>query len=204
MKFEHLPDLGVRELDAQRVARRRIQDRFRGCSTRLRPQRFDSRPRPRGLDAIADGLLERGHLGHRRVRLLGSYSDAEPVLAERGLELPAAPRIPSRVRGAPGTPPPSCAAARSHSWHCRDRPARPAGTPRRLRRDCPRGPRRHPALNAWLAAHAAGDDRQRQKNPEPLNRLVTVTSDQPAALQFRNPCDPIRSNQQSSINNQQF
>ena len=204
MKFEHVPDLGVRELDAQRVARRRVQHRFGRCGARLRPQRFDGRPGPRRLDAIADGLLERGHLGHRRVRLLGSYSEASRYSPSAASSWSLLLEFSRALEMRPG--------GGHHRALQRDRIVRIVGIGLHgppVRRDGfveIAGAHRALALPERLAGGAsAGDDRQRQKNPE----LAQPSASQCPRINLQSAiaAPAIRNrnlNQQSSICNQQF
>jgi hypothetical protein len=51
--------------DAQRFARRRIQDRRRSRGRGACPQAFDRRAWPRGFDALADDPVDLGNFGRR-------------------------------------------------------------------------------------------------------------------------------------------
>ena len=75
MKSQDVAQARVVELDPQRLAVRRIEQRRLARRARLLPQRVDRRLRPRRLDAVADRALELGACDSAS-RLVASISSA--------------------------------------------------------------------------------------------------------------------------------
>ena len=159
-----------RTISGSRDAGFRIGSARRGA--RALAQLLDGRPRPRRLDAIADRLIERGHLGGRLAVARVVFA-RQPVLAERRLELILLLELAAPSRGARARPPASRARARSCSSGCRVAPARPCGRPRRPRRDCRRASPRSPWRNALPAAQPPATIASASRS-EPAQPSVTV------------------------------
>ena len=64
-RVEDVANVGVPETEAQRLARRRVQQRLGRGGASAFAQLLDGRPGTSRLDALADGLVERNHLRGR-------------------------------------------------------------------------------------------------------------------------------------------